>query len=85
MRVGLSRVIVATGCLLACDASFAYVDPGTGSLMIQWAFGMIVAGLAFANMYWHRFKQFISGKATRQNAAGDGSAEDGSAKKSGSD
>jgi hypothetical protein len=59
-----------------CDASFAYVDPGTGSLIIQWVFGMAVASLAVGNIYWHRFKQFLSGKSSRADSTPKAEASD---------
>ena len=64
MKIGFSHVAIAAVCLLLSDASFAYVDPGTGSLIIQWVFGMAVASIAVVNIYWHKFKLFISGKSS---------------------
>lgn len=60
--LGLAHFATAAAALLVPHASFAYIDPGTGSLLIQWIFGMVVAGLAVGNLYWHRFKQFLAGK-----------------------
>lgn len=54
---------IAAGTLLFWDEAFAYIDPGTGSLMIQWLFGMILAGFAVLNLYWQRIKSFLSGKS----------------------
>ena len=67
MRNGLGIVhfAAAGAALFLPQASFAYIDPGTGSLLIQWIFGMVVAGFALANLYWHRFKQFLAGKVAR--------------------
>ncbi len=69
MRIGSKHLVVASACLLMCDASFAYVDPGTGSLIIQWVFGMVVASLAVGNIYWHRFKQFLSRKSSQTDSS----------------
>lgn len=57
--------------LLVSQDAFAYVDPGTGSLLIQWLFGIVMASLAVVNIYWHRFKAFFSGKAQKPVAAPD--------------
>lgn len=58
-RLGLAHLTIVGLAVLVPHVSFAYVDPGTGSLLIQWIFGMVVAGFAVANIYWHRFKQFL--------------------------
>lgn len=50
-----------SGLLLASDA-FAYIDPGTGTLIIQWLFGMAVASMAVLRIHWYRAKAFFSGK-----------------------
>lgn len=50
------------GILLSSDA-FAYIDPGTGTLLIQWLFGMAVASLAVLRIHWYRAKAFFSGKS----------------------
>ncbi len=37
----------------------AYLDPGTGSLIIQVVIGMAVGALAFAGIYWRRVRSFF--------------------------
>lgn len=54
---------VTAGTMLACTEAFAYIDPGTGSLILQWLVGMVLAGLAVMNVYWQRIKSFFSGKS----------------------
>ena len=54
---------IAVGTLLLWQDAFAYIDPGTGSLMIQWLFGMVLAGFAVLNVYWYRIKSFFAGKS----------------------
>jgi len=40
--------------------AFAYVDPGTGSMVIQVIIGALVAiGVGF-KVYWYKFKEKIS-------------------------
>ena len=65
------------GVLLSADA-FAYIDPGTGTLLIQWLFGMAVASLAALRIHWYRAKAFMSGKFGNNSIAenGDGEADD---------
>ena len=37
----------------------AYLDPGTGSLIIQIAVGVVVGGLATIKIFWKQFSAFI--------------------------
>ena len=56
-----AAALVAALLLLAPDTAHAYLDPGTGSYVLQ----MIIAGIlgaAFAvKMYWFRIKRFVAG------------------------
>lgn len=63
-QISMNRpAAIAVGTILLWDDALAYIDPGTGSLMIQWLFGMLLAGFAVLNIYWHRVKGFLSGKS----------------------
>ena len=39
--------------------SFAYLDPGTGSIIIQAILGFIAAAGATVTVYWKKFKEFF--------------------------
>lgn len=43
---------------------FAYIDPGTGSLVLQVLVGAIVGSLVTAKIYWQRLKAFFKRGAT---------------------
>jgi hypothetical protein len=61
MYLTAAAALVAALLLLLPTSAHAYLDPGTGSYVIQ----MIIAGLlgaAFAiKMYWLRIKRFLVG------------------------
>lgn len=40
--------------------AFAYLDPGTGSIIIQGIIGAIAGGLVVGRMYWYKFKGLFS-------------------------
>ena len=40
--------------------AYAYLDPGTGSIIVQGIIGAIAGGLVVGRMYWHKFKSFFS-------------------------
>ena len=37
----------------------AYLDPGTGSMVLQVVLGGLVGGLAFAKLYWRKVKSLV--------------------------
>ncbi len=45
----------------------AYIDPGTGSIILQAVIGGIAAGLVVIKTYWHRLKDLFG----RKDGAGD--------------
>ena len=56
----LALIVVAL--LLMAEPAHAYIDPGTGSFVIQGIIAAIV-GVGFAiKMFWHRIKAFLTGK-----------------------
>tara|TARA_A100001234_G_C12575600_1_gene363760 strand:- start:501 stop:716 length:216 start_codon:yes stop_codon:yes gene_type:complete len=40
--------------------AFAYLDPGTGSIILQAILGFIAATIASISIYWEKFKSLIS-------------------------
>jgi hypothetical protein len=46
---------------LLCSSApaYAYLDPGTGSIIIQGLIGAIAAGSITAKLYWHQIKHKI--------------------------
>ena len=51
--------IVAIYILLNTDA-YAYLDPGSGSMILQAILGFIAAALATVSYYWEKVKTFLS-------------------------
>ena len=42
------------------STSYAYLDPGTGSILLQAILGAIAAGFMVISIWWQKFKSFIS-------------------------
>ena len=42
------------------NKAFAYLDPGTGSIILQAILGFIAATIASISIYWAKFKSLIS-------------------------
>jgi hypothetical protein len=48
----------------------AYIDAGTGSLIIQVVIGVMVAGLAMLKIFWNRLRSFfIRNKTAKSNSS----------------
>lgn len=54
--------------IAAPDAS-AYLDPGTGNMILQAVVGAVAGGLVVMKIYWNRLKEFLF--PSRRNAKGD--------------
>jgi hypothetical protein len=48
--------VVAT---LTASSAFAYLDPGSGSMLLQVVLGGLAAVGVAARLYWHRLKHFL--------------------------
>jgi len=67
----LHRAFEISGCALSAaiflaltaswaPAAYAYLDPGTGSLVVQMVIGAFAAAGAALTLYWHRLKRFFT-------------------------
>jgi hypothetical protein len=53
-------VIPVATILLFANEAHAYIDPGTGSIILQGLLAGIAAAMAAAGLYWARVKNFFS-------------------------
>ena len=47
--------------------AYAYLDPGTGSMLIQGIIGAIAAIGVTLKLYWHKIKLMISGRKAKDD------------------
>lgn len=59
MNISCSIAIVAASCLLAAPSAHAYLDPGTGSLIVQGAIAAVAAVFVAGKLYWARIKSWF--------------------------
>ncbi|MEW5703932.1 MAG: hypothetical protein AB1781_05025 [Pseudomonadota bacterium] len=52
------------------NAAYAYLDPGTGSIILQLLFGGVAGALVIAKLYWHRIKSFFGRKGNSKGSEG---------------
>ena len=46
---------------------FGYLDPGTGSLLLQGLIATIATSMGVASLYWHKIKSLFSSKKDKDN------------------
>jgi len=51
--------------LLSSAPALAYLDPGTGTIIVQALIGMVAGGLVAIRVYWHRIKSFLNRSASK--------------------
>ncbi len=66
--------------------SYAYLDPGTGSIILQSVLAGIAVAMGLLRFYWHRFKAFLanlvgSSSVQQGETAGEEFEQDSDAKK----
>ena len=44
---------------LISSPAYSYLDPGSGSIILQAILGFIAAAIAIVSFYWNKFKMFI--------------------------
>jgi len=57
----MKKIILITFVILISNSNyaFAYLDPGTGSIILQAIIGAIAAGLTFFTNFWLKVKNFF--------------------------
>jgi hypothetical protein len=69
-RVGLLSPAAVFALLFAPDA-LAYLDPGTGSILLQGLVAAVAATLTWLSLYWRRAKGWMQALTGRTSAAPD--------------
>jgi hypothetical protein len=75
------RNLIAIILLLTASNAVAYLDPGTGSMLLQVILGGVAAILVAAKLYWHKIMTVLgmakAGDSEDEGMANDGDSEDG--------
>ncbi len=68
--------------LLICysSSSYAYLDPGTGSIILQGVIAAVAGAVVTLRLYWYRIKSFFSksSKKPEKSTSVDASSEEDS-------
>ena len=57
--------------LFSTESAYAYLDPGTGSMLLQGLIAAIAAGLVVIKLYWYKVKAFLFRRGQKANSPGD--------------
>jgi hypothetical protein len=63
------------GCTALAAPCHAYLDPGTGSIILQSILAGIAVAMGVLRLYWYRLKAFFSGKSAASEVPGEQDAE----------
>jgi len=58
----LTVAALALIALLVATPAFAYIDPGSGSMLVQLVTGGAAGAMVLARLYWKRVKDRVTGK-----------------------
>ena len=64
MRRSLPKIglLASVASLICTGPAWAYLDPGTGSMMLQLLLGGIAGAMVVGKLYWHRFRGFLTSR-----------------------
>jgi len=57
-----NNLILTVYLFFICSEANAYIDPGTGSLLLQGLIAGIAAAAYTLKLYWYKFKSFFTRK-----------------------
>ena len=63
MHAFIRIAAVFGGLALLSRPAHAYLDPGSGSMMVQLLLGAVAGALVTAKLYWLKIKQFFQRKS----------------------
>ena len=70
LAYGQILILAAVATLAFPDFAQAYLDPGSGSYIIQVLFGMLFGASYLVKVYWGKIKSFF-GKSTAEDISSD--------------
>lgn len=62
-----TTLVAAFAYFFCMTGSYAYIDPGTGSIILQAILAFIASVFTLASFYWNKIKLFIKSKFKKKN------------------
>ena len=63
----LITLLVALVLMLISTPAFAYIDPGTGSFLIQGLIAAVIGASVAIKLFWHKIKAVFTGKSLKED------------------
>ena len=73
-RLTMLVLLASVATVFCTGPAWAYLDPGTGSMMLQLLLGGIAGAMVVGKLYWHRFRELPVFRQTEEPHPG-GSCE----------
>ena len=70
----LCGVLIFMG-TLGTTTVYAYLDPGSGSMLLQLLLGGVAGIVMIAKLYWARIKEFFRGGSSTTTKSGDNESD----------
>ncbi len=68
MNFSMRHVLMLTfSMMLISTPAFAYIDPGTGSFLVQGIIAAVIGIGVTGKLYWSKIKAFLTGKPIEQD------------------
>ncbi len=65
------QIYSMVGLLLLGSDAYAYLDPGTGSMLLQGLIAGVAAGLVIIKLYWYKVKAFLFRRSNKPESLAD--------------
>ena len=58
---GIHLAVIVAACIVTARPVYAYLDPGTGSIILQSILAGVAVVMGVLRLYWYRIKSFLGG------------------------
>lgn len=72
-----AMILLTLVLLLLANPAHAYLDPGTGSMILQMILGGIAGAAMVARLYWKRIREMFGFRDAEEGAAAEAVEQDG--------
>lgn len=62
-------LLASVATLFCTGPAWAYLDPGTGSMMLQLLLGGIAGAMVMGRLYWHRLREMVTSRFSSRSSA----------------
>jgi hypothetical protein len=69
-KIGLVLIVTIVTVIITYDNAYAYLDPGTGSYLLQLLLAGLLGGLLAVKMFWRNLKTFFSNLFSKSSDVG---------------